>query len=102
MYPIGMRGIHDGSMEGVKPMDEKFNALQQVIDDQQLLIKQYIGDPSKQTQVFVPYKEVLQIYERGLKVPDYVTLMWCDDNYGYLTRLSTADEQERQGGAGGY
>lgn len=39
-------------------------------------------------QVFVPYKEVLQLYEKGLKVPDYVTLMWCDDNYGYMTRLS--------------
>ncbi len=102
LFTIGMRGIHDGSMEGVKTMDEKFMALQQVIDDQQQLIKQYIGDPAKQTQVFVPYKEVLQIYERGLKVPDYVTLMWCDDNYGYLTRLSTADEQKREGGAGVY
>ncbi len=102
MFTIGMRGIHDGSMEGVKTMDEKTQALQQVIDDQQQLIRRYIGDPSKQMQVFVPYKEVLQIYERGLKVPDYVTLMWCDDNYGYLTRLSDAAEQKRVGGAGVY
>ncbi len=102
MFTIGMRGIHDGSMEGVKTMDEKFNALQQVIDDQQGLLRKYIGDPSKQTQVFVPYKEVLQIYERGLKVPDYVTLMWCDDNYGYMTRLSNEAEQRRSGGGGVY
>lgn len=102
MFTIGMRGIHDGSMEGVKTMDEKFDALQQVIDDQQELLRKYIGDPSEQTQVFVPYKEVLQIYERGLKVPDYVTLMWCDDNYGYMTRLSDADEQKRSGGGGVY
>ncbi len=102
MFTIGMRGIHDGSMEGVKTMQEKFDALQQVIDDQQELIGKYIGDPSKQTQVFVPYKEVLEIYERGLKVPEYVTLMWCDDNYGYMTRLSDSDEQKRIGGGGVY
>ena len=102
MFTIGMRGIHDGSMQGVKTMQEKFDGLQQVIDDQQKLIAKYIGDPSKQTQVFVPYKEVLQIYEKGLKVPDYVTLMWCDDNYGYMTRLSNSDEQKRSGGGGVY
>ncbi|WP_290091312.1 glycosyl hydrolase 115 family protein [uncultured Muribaculum sp.] len=102
MFTIGMRGIHDGSMEGVRTMDEKHNALQQVINDQQALIGKYIGKPEQQMQVFVPYKEVLEIYERGLKVPEYATLMWCDDNYGYITRLSNADEQKRKGGGGVY
>ena len=102
MFTIGMRGIHDGSMEGVKTMDEKQTALQQVIDDQQELLRKYIGAPERQTQVFVPYKEVLEIYERGLRVLDYVTLMWCDDNYGYMTRLSNAAEQKRTGGGGIY
>lgn len=102
LLTIGMRGIHDGSMEGVKTMQEKFDGLQQVINDQQELIRRYLGDPSKQTQVFIPYKEVLDIYNKGLKVPDYVTLMWCDDNYGYMTRLSDADEQKRSGGGGVY
>lgn len=102
MFTIGMRGIHDGSMEGVKTMQEKFDGLQQVIDDQQALIRKHIGDPARQEQVFVPYKEVLQIYEQGLKVPGYVTLMWCDDNYGYMTRLSNDEEQKREGGAGVY
>ena len=102
MFTIGMRGIHDGSMEGVSTMDEKFDALQQVIDDQQELLRKYVGDPSQQKQVFVPYKEVLEIYERGLKLPDYVTLMWCDDNYGYMTRLSNDAEQRRSGGGGVY
>lgn len=102
IFTIGMRGIHDGSMEGVKTMDEKFNALQQVIDDQQKLIAEHIGEPSRQPQVFVPYKEVLELYGKGLKVPDYVTLMWCDDNYGYITRLSDSEEQKRSGGAGVY
>ena len=102
MFTIGMRGIHDGSMEGYRTMDEKLAGLQQVIDDQQELIRQHIGKPEKQMQVFVPYKEVLQLYEAGLRVPDYVTLLWCDDNYGYLTRLSDAQDQQRQGGAGIY
>ncbi|MCM1491589.1 MAG: glycosyl hydrolase 115 family protein [Muribaculum sp.] len=102
MFTIGMRGIHDGSMEGVKTNEEKFNALQQVINDQQTIIRDHIGDPSKQMQVFVPYKEVLELYEMGLEVPEYVTLMWCDDNYGYITRLSNEDEQKRTGGGGIY
>ena len=102
MFTIGMRGIHDSSMEGYKTEQEKFDGLQQVINDQQDLLRKYIGDPSKQMQVFVPYKEVLQLYEKGLQVPDYVTLMWCDDNYGYMTRLSDAREQQRQGGGGVY
>ncbi len=102
VFTIGMRGIHDSSMEGYNTKDEKFEGLQQVIDDQQKLISEYIGDPSQQDQVFVPYKEVLELYEMGLNVPDYVTLMWCDDNYGYLTRLSDAKERKRQGGGGVY
>lgn len=102
MFTIGMRGIHDGSMEGVKTREEKLAALQQVIDDQQKLISDNIGDPSRQMQVFVPYKEVLELYEMGLQVPDYVTLMWCDDNYGYITRLSSPEETKRSGGGGVY
>ncbi len=102
IFTIGMRGIHDSSMEGYNTTQEKFEALQTVIDDQQQLIAENIGNPSLQDQVFVPYKEVLELYEMGLNVPDYVTLMWCDDNYGYLTRLSNKEEQKRLGGGGIY
>ncbi len=102
MFTIGMRGIHDSSMEGYTTDEEKLEALQQVIDDQQQLLRRHVGDPSGLMQVFVPYKEVLQLYERGLRVPDYVTLLWCDDNYGYMTRYSSAAEQRRTGGGGVY
>ncbi len=101
-FTIGMRGIHDSSMEGYTTPTEKFEGLQQVIDDQQQLLRQYVGDPSTLAQMFVPYKEVLQLYEMGLKVPEYVTLMWCDDNYGYITRFSDKQEQLRKGGGGVY
>ena len=102
-FTIGMRGIHDGSMEGVKTKKEKLEGLQQVIDDQRELIKKYYRkDVENVPQVFIPYKEVLEIYENGLRVPDDVTLMWCDDNYGYMTRLSDTEQQKRSGGGGVY
>lgn len=103
LFTIGMRGIHDGSMEGVKTMDEKLHGLQSVIDCQRELIsKHYDKNVEQVPQVFIPYKEVLDIYERGLRVPDDVTLMWCDDNYGYMTRLSDSLQQKRKGGGGIY
>ena len=103
LLTLGMRGIHDGSMEGVKTPEEKLNGLQQVIDDQrQLISKHYNKHVERVPQVFIPYKEVLEIMESGLRVPDDVTLMWCDDNYGYLTRLPDAEQQKRQGGGGVY
>jgi len=64
---------------------------------------QYIDkDLTRIPQMFMPYKEVLQIMENGLQVPDDVTIIWCDDNYGYMTRLSDAAQQQRSGGAGVY
>ena len=102
-FTIGMRGIHDGSMEGVKTKEEKLSGLQQVINDQRQLIKKYYSNKVEEVpQVFIPYKEVLEIMESGLVVPDDVTLMWCDDNYGYLTRLPDKVQQQRKGGGGVY
>ena len=103
LFTIGMRGIHDGSMEGVKTKKEKLEGLQQVIDDQRELIRKYYRkDVENVPQIFIPYKEVLEILESGLRVPDDVTLMWCDDNYGNMTRLSDAEQQKRKGGGGVY
>lgn len=102
-YTMGMRGIHDSGMEGVKTLREKTDALQQVINDQRELLSKYVNkDVTKIPQAFVPYKEVLQIMENGLQLPDDITLIWCDDNYGYMTRLSDKEQQRRSGGAGVY
>lgn len=103
MYTIGMRGVHDGDMEGVTTMEEKVSALQSVLDDQRRLLARYVDSAvTSVPQVFVPYKEVLDIMDNGLVVPDDVTLMWCDDNYGYMTRLGDEAQQRRSGGAGVY
>ncbi|MBQ3629466.1 MAG: glycosyl hydrolase 115 family protein [Bacteroidaceae bacterium] len=103
VYTIGMRGIHDGDMEGPRNLEEKTLWLQKVIDDQREMLRQYVAqDVESIPQAFVPYKEVLQIYENGLRVPEDVTLIWCDDNYGYMTRLPNEEQQARKGGSGVY
>lgn len=104
IYTIGMRGIHDGPMEGVgKDLDDKTRWLQQVINNQRVLLGKYVNkDVERIPQQFVPYKEVLQIMENGLDLPEDITLTWCDDNYGYMTRLSDEEQQKRKGGAGVY
>ncbi len=53
-------------------------------------------------QIFCPYKEVLTIYRNGLQLPDDITIVWADDNHGYLRQLSGAKEQQRSGGSGVY
>lgn len=103
IYTIGMRGKHDGKMEGYKNIDEMAQAMPAVIDDQRALLAHYVDSPvSKVPQLFVPYKELLDVYNKGLQLPDDVTLMWCDDNYGHITRLSNERERMRRGGAGIY
>ena len=104
VWTVGIRGIHDAGME-TPPNDlpSKIDLMSKVFADQRQLLDQ---DVSKQwgpiAQCFVPYKEVLPIYDAGLKVPDDVTLVWVDDNFGYIRRLSSPSERTRSGGAGVY
>lgn len=104
IYTTGLRGIHDGRMQGVSSIDEETKTLVNVIEEQRKILGKY--HPEKQLsdipQIFVPYKEVLKAYNNGLKLPDDITLIWCDDNNGYLMRLSDAQEQKRPGGSGVY
>lgn len=101
LYTIGMRGVHDGRMQGAKTISEQKEVLGRVINDQRNMLMQYIGS-TEVPQVFIPYKEVLDIYEAGLQIPDDVTLMWCDDNYGYIRHFPTKEEKMRKGGNGIY
>lgn len=103
LYTIGMRGVHDGQMNGAKTIDEQRKVLERVLVDQRTLLQKYVNpDITKVPQVFIPYKEVLDIYNSGLQVPEDVTLMWCDDNYGYIRHFPTAEERARKGGNGVY
>lgn len=103
LYTIGMRGVHDGQMNGAKTVEEQRKVLERVFVDQRKLLQKYVNpDITKVPQVFIPYKEVLDIYNSGLQVPEDVTLMWCDDNYGYIRHFPTAEERARKGGNGVY
>ena len=103
IYTLGIRGVHDGKMQGANTVQEQKEALTQILKDQREMIKRIINpDIEKVSQVFIPYKEVLDVYNAGLEVPDDVTLMWCDDNYGYINHFPTTAERNRKGGNGVY
>lgn len=103
LYTLGMRGVHDGKMQGAKTVEEQKAVLDRVLADQRGLLEKYVNKEVTQVpQVFIPYKEVLDIYHAGLQVPEDVTLMWCDDNYGYIRHFPTAVERARKGGNGVY
>ena len=103
IYTLGMRGVHDGQMQGAKTVAEQKAVLERVLKDQRGLLQKYVKkEVTAIPQAFIPYKEVLDIYNAGLQVPDDVTLIWCDDNYGYIRHFPTAEERARKGGNGIY
>ncbi len=96
---LGMRG--DGDMA----MSETANIglLEKIVHDQrEILAREMKPDVAQIPQLWALYKEVQEYIEKGMSVPDDVTLLWCDDNYGNLRRLPTKAERDRPGGAGIY
>ena len=81
IWTIGMRGIHDGKMPDGKTTDDKKKILEEVFAAQCAML------PEGAPKIFVPYKEVLPIFNAGLKVPKGTTIMWTNDNFGYVRRL---------------
>ena len=81
LWTIGMRGIHDGKMQDGKTTEEKIKILEEVFAAQCAML------PDDAPKLFVPYKEVLPIFNAGLKVPKGTTIMWTNDNFGYVRRL---------------
>lgn len=107
-YTLGMRGIHDSGFETSAlvyhtPEEEKqakIQLLSQIIKDQRNILEKTLGRDTMMT--FVPYKEVLPLYDGGLEVPEDITLVWSNDNYGYIRRYPSKKEQKRSGGNGIY
>jgi hypothetical protein len=96
---LGMRGVND------TPMSDSANTelLEKIVAKQREILKETVNpDLTKVPQVWALYKEVQTYYEKGMRVPDDVTLLWSDDNWGDLRRLPTAEERKRSGGAGIY
>ena len=98
IYTLGMRGVHDSGINGYNSTAERVVALTDIIAYHRQLLRDSIGDPTTIPQIFIPYKEVLDCYNAGLQVPDDVTLMWVDDNHGYIRQMPSPQEQARSGG----
>lgn len=114
-YTVGMRGIHDSSFH-TRAIDEdptlneeekqaaRVALLGQVIRDQQQILRSVLGEERerKSLKTFIPYKEVLQLYDQGLELPDDITLIWANDNFGHVRRYPNEAERKRKGGNGLY
>ncbi|MGM9936845.1 MAG: glycosyl hydrolase 115 family protein, partial [Candidatus Ornithomonoglobus sp.] len=105
VYSLGMRGVHDGSFQ--TNMDYA-TALNEIIACQRKILKEEICDKTGQDiteipQVFIPYKDVLKYYNAGqLQIPEDVTIMWTDDNFGYVRQNADDAERARAGRTGIY
>lgn len=102
-YTIALRGSDDFAMAGSNDVKERLATVQRALAAQRQIIEDVYERPAETVpQSFTPYKEVLKIYDAGLKIPEDVTLVWPDDNFGYMKRVSNPDEQKRSGGSGCY
>ncbi|WP_170941618.1 glycosyl hydrolase 115 family protein [Cellvibrio mixtus] len=106
IYTIGMRGRRDEGMmapEGTTNEEKAAKIQHAIIPDQRQMIADHLHvDPAGIPQIFIPYKETLVQYQSGLTLPDDVTIVWPDDNHGYIRQLSTPVENARSGGSGVY
>jgi hypothetical protein len=102
-WTLGMRGLHDSALETkyATTVPEKVAVMNDIIADQRRILAEEVG-AAAQPQIFIPYKEVLELYNAGVRVPDDVTLIWPDDNHGNMRQLPDAAERARAGGNGIY
>lgn len=102
LVTIGMRGDGDVAM-GNGDDAENIKTLGKVIAAQRRIIGEAYGKPaSKVPQLWAIFTEVQRYYDAGFTVPDDVTLLFCDNNWGYIRRKGTAEERKRKGGLGLY
>jgi hypothetical protein len=100
---IGMRGDGDLPMAAADDMPANIALLEKVVADQRAtLAKDVNANLSQVPQLWALYKEVQEYFDKGMRVPDDVTLLWCDDNWGNIRRLPAGEERKRAGGAGIY
>jgi hypothetical protein len=102
IFTIGLRGANDTPMAPGGP-EENMALLEKIVGVQRKIFAEEMNpDVTKVPQTWCLYKEVLDFYNAGMRVPDDVTLLWPDDNWGNNRRLPTVEERKRSGGAGIY
>jgi len=100
---IGLRGANDTPMIPGGTVAQSMELLEKIVGVQRGIIAREINpDVTAVPQLWCLYKEVVEFYNAGLRVPDDVTLLWPDDNWGNIRRLPTGAERGRAGGAGIY
>lgn len=103
LVTMGMRGDGDEPMVEGGDMASNVKLLENIITDQRKILSENMAKPvEKIPQLWALYKEVKDYYDFGMKVPDDITLLWADDNWGNLRHLPTAHERKRSGGSGIY
>ncbi|AGA78921.1 glycosyl hydrolase 115 family protein [Echinicola vietnamensis] len=99
LVTIGMRGDGDEAMSEASNVE----LLEKIVEDQRKIIASVTGKPARETpQVWALYKEVQEYYDKGMRVPDDVTLLLCDDNWGNVRKLPKIGEKQHSGGYGMY
>jgi len=102
LITIGLRGANDTPMAEGGP-EANLALLEKIVGDQRKILADVVNpDVTQVPQVWCLYKEVMDYYNAGMRVPDDVTLLWAEDNWGNVRRLPTAEERKRSGGAGVY
>jgi O-glycosyl hydrolase len=103
LVTVGMRGDGDAPMIVGGDMATNIALLSRIIADQRTILTNQTGRSAEQIpQVWALYKEVLDYYDAGMRVPEDITLLWPDDNWGNIRRLAPAAERNRAGGSGVY
>jgi hypothetical protein len=103
VYTLGMRALHDSPIHAFGTTRTIVSLYERIIADQRGLLEKHVDpDVTRVPQIFCPYNEVQYYYRRDLDLPDDVTIMWADDNHGYIRLLSSPEERMRSGGSGVY
>src|SRR5258708_569695 len=104
LYTVGLRNADDFSMQGVDTPEQMGKVLRDVITEQRNILSGVRHEPASEApQVFTAYEEVLPAYDTGLaQLPPDIAIVWPDDNFGYIRRLSNLEEWKRSGGWGIY
>jgi hypothetical protein len=99
---MGLRGADDTEMGPGGP-EANMKKLEKIVEEQRRIIAEEMNpDVTKVPQMWCLYKEVQEYYTKGLRVPDDITLLWAEDNWGNIRRVPSSDERKRSGGAGIY
>ena len=100
---MAMRGDGDIPMTDAGSAEENFRLLEKIFSDQRAIIEKVTGLPAKETpQIWALYSEVLDYYDQGIKIPEDMTVLFCDDNWGNVRRLPELGEKPHPGGYGIY